>query len=543
MINPRQSNVYNQYLNQQQMSRGGGLGGLINNVGNAFATVNSAQRSRGLKSDFGKMVKGDLSEEEMMIAHPENIQQISALKSHLAKRELEKKSLEIRGQVPDLLARAKETGNFAELEEFGAINADFMNEETISLIKSLPEVEKDRNYNRNAKHANALKLGRSDIVLKQLNEELEALKSVREVSPQMNARYEDVARKIETLEGDGGAELLALNLASENVFLNPKTAKLAVDIKDTEATSTLKTSQAKEIDSNVLTEEGQREEKLNQTKAETKLKVSQADLAKAQATGLPKEIALAEDKLAFNKLELAAKTKAEDAELMGFSDKPTAQDFVATQLAIEENNKSQVIATNLASKVGISDFGGSPTLWVEDFEKFWKGQSDEDIDVLRMELRQMGMLTAFSLKQAGAMSDQEKNDYLSTVPEKGASSKVWSGWLSENHKKSQQAYGALAAKRAFYDKNKTMLKASKDMTLDVGGKPLEVKKGQYIRDIIRKEGVAMSRFAPKTGSTRKDLGSPNLSTPTSTTGTTGNLSTPPAWYQSGGSGKPSWDKY
>jgi hypothetical protein len=279
------------------------------------------------------------------------------------------------------------------------------------------------------------------------------------------------------------------------------------------------------------------------TAATNKLKVSQADLAKAQATGIPKEIALAEDKLAFNKLELAAKTKAEDAELMGFSDKPTAQDFVATQLAIEENNKAQVIATNLASKVGISDFGGSPTLWVEDFEKFWKGQSDEDIDVLRMELRQMGMLTAFSLKQAGSMSDQEKNDYLSTVPEKGASSKVWSGWLSENHKKSQQAYGALAAKRAFYDENKTMLKASKDMTLDVGGKPLEVKKGQYIRDIIRKEGVAMSRFAPKTGSTRKDLGSPNLSTPTSTTGTTGNLSTPPAWYQSGGSGKPSWDKY
>jgi hypothetical protein len=198
----------------------------------------------------------------------------------------------------------------------------------------------------------------------------------------------------------------------------------------------------------------------------------------------------------------------------------------------EEARKLDSLSAQMISKEDGKpiEFGGAPETYMRQFNQFWTGMSDNDPqkDLLIKELKGVALSAAFKLKQAGAMSDPEFNQYISTVPTANDSEKIVGPWINNVINNNKKAFAALTISNKFLEANGTAKSAKEKFVIDIDGKKITVNKGNSVQTILRKVGQNLADFAPSIGGSEdnKGKGSQSLTAPAGSTPTGFNFVAP-----------------
>ena len=188
--------------------------------------------------------------------------------------------------------------------------------------------------------------------------------------------------------------------------------------------------------------------------------------------------------------------------------------FVANDKELAMNNEEARKLDSLSARM-ISEedgkpieFGGAPETYMRKFKQFWTGMSDDDPqkDLLIKELKGVALSAAFKLKQAGAMSDPEFNQYISTVPTANDSEKIVGPWISNVINNNKKAFAALTISNKFLEANGSAKSAKEKFIIDIDGKKITVNEGNSVQTILRKVGQKLADFAPSIGGSEANKG-------------------------------------
>ena len=187
-------------------------------------------------------------------------------------------------------------------------------------------------------------------------------------------------------------------------------------------------------------------------------------------------------------------------------DKDAKELFIANDKELAMNNEEARKLDSLSARMVDPDgnpieFGGAPETYMRKFKQFWTGMSDDkpQKDLLIKELKGVALSAAFKLKQAGAMSDPEFNQYISTVPTANDSEKIVGPWINNVMKNNKKAFAALTISNKFLEANGTAKSAKEKFVIDIDGKKITVNKGNNIQTVLRKIGQKLSDYTPSVG--------------------------------------------
>tara|TARA_R110000851_G_scaffold213395_3_gene366006 strand:+ start:113 stop:1459 length:1347 start_codon:yes stop_codon:yes gene_type:complete len=187
-------------------------------------------------------------------------------------------------------------------------------------------------------------------------------------------------------------------------------------------------------------------------------------------------------------------------------DKDAKELFIANDKELAMNNEEARKLDSLSARMVGPDgnpieFGGAPETYMRKFKQFWTGMSGDkpQKDLLIKELKGVALAAAFKLKQAGAMSDPEFNQYISTVPTANDSEQIVGPWINNVMKNNKKAFAALTISNKFLEANGTAKSAKEKFVIDIDGKKITVNKGNNIQTVLRKIGQKLSDYTPSVG--------------------------------------------